>query len=231
MQPDGLVNGWNYKAGYGLVQPFAAIKQFGNPTPTLNQLVYGTDITPGTTSFTLQVKGDYLSGNTVIYFRGAPLSTTKIDNNTLQAQIETFTGNPAINLYTPPFPGSTNNGGFSNTLYFFTTPKLKVVYKADDKEMKYGEVVPANTLSITVNGEPLATYNQNHSTNLTPASLGLELSSVQFKYSDPNLNPLSNVGPFLFPTHSTPKMQQMLRFWNCMTMRPKMADWKLRKCL
>ena len=194
MQPDGVVNGWNYKAGYGLVQPYTAIRQFGNPTPKLNQLVYDTDITPGTTTFTLQVTGDYLSANTVIYFRGAPLPTTKINDNTLQAEIGTFTGNPAINLYTPPFPGSTNNGGLSNTLYFFTVPKLKVVYKADDKEMKYGEVIPPNTLTITVDGEPLADYNQNHNTNLTQTSLGLDV--VQYTYADPNLNPLSDVGPY-----------------------------------
>ncbi|HET7897642.1 MAG TPA: S8 family serine peptidase, partial [Flavisolibacter sp.] len=194
MQPDGIVNGWNYKAGYGLVQPYAAIRSFANPTPQIDQLVYDPNVTPGTVPFTLQIKGDYLTDNTVIYFRGAAIPTTKIDDNTLQATIPQFIGNPALNVYTPSFPGATGDGGLSNTLYFFTPIKLKVTVTADNKTMKFGEVLPQNSSSILVEGKTLDEYNQAFHTNLTRTSLGLD--NVQYSYADPTVNPLSAVGPY-----------------------------------
>jgi hypothetical protein len=196
MQPDGVVNGWNYKAGHGLVQPYAAIRTFASPTPRIDELVYDREYTPGETPLTLQVKGEHFTDNTVIYYRGQPVQTEVVDDNTLEANITIVSAiRSAINVYNPPFPGTTTaNGGFSNTLYLFSDAKLKVVLKADDKQKKYGEVLPPNTMSIYVNDDPLAVFNQKFNENLTAASLGLSTATIG--YADPTVNALSGVGPY-----------------------------------
>lgn len=194
MQPDGVVGGINYKAGYGLVQPDASIRSFANPTPFINNLVYNAAITPGTTPFTLVVTGNYLSANSVIYFRGAPLPTTVLSPTQLQAQIPSFVGNPSINVFTPSFPGATGDGGLSNTLYFFAQKKDTVTIVADNKAKKYGEVMPQLTTTILVNGDSLHVYNQKTGKNLTRESLGVD--NLTIRYTDPTVNPLSDVGAY-----------------------------------
>ncbi|NTS40640.1 S8 family serine peptidase [Flavisolibacter sp. BT320] len=196
MQPDGVVDGWNYKAGFGLVQPFGAIRNFANPTPRINELIYDPNITPGTTPFTVQVKGEYFTGNTVIYFRGKPVPTEVVDANTLQATINLLSAaKAAVNVYTSPLQGTNGtDGGLSNTLYLFSARKLKVVMKADSKEKKYGEAVPPNSMTILVENDSLHVFNQKFGEALTPESLGLQ--NVTFTYSEPSLNPLSNVGEY-----------------------------------
>ncbi|HEV7330310.1 MAG TPA: S8 family serine peptidase [Flavisolibacter sp.] len=196
MQPDGVVNGWNYKAGHGLVQPYAAIRTFASPTPRIDELVYDREYTPGETPLTLQVKGEHFTDNTVIYYRGQPVETEMLDEHTLEANITILSAiRSAINVYNAPFPGTTSaNGGFSNTLYLFADAKLKVVLKADDKQKKYGEVLPPNTMSISVNGDPLAVFNEKFNENLSAESLGLNIATL--RYADPTVNALSGVGPY-----------------------------------
>lgn len=196
MQSDGVVNGWNYKAGHGLVQPYAAIRTFASPTPRIDELVYDREYTPGETPLTLQVKGEHFTDNTVIYYRGQPVQTDVVDENTLEANLTIEAAiRSAINVYNTPVPGTiVANGGFSNTLYLFSDAKLKVVLKADDKQKKYGEVLPSNTMSIFVNGDPLAVFNQKFNENLTATSLGVNTATL--RYSDPTVNALSVVGPY-----------------------------------
>jgi hypothetical protein len=195
MQPDGVSGGWNFKAGYGLVQPDAAIRAFANPTPKINALVYDAGIVPGAAPFVLKVTGDYFSANSVIYFRGAAVPTVQLNDSTLQATIPQFSfGTRPINVFTPSFPGATGDGGLSNTLYFFTIAKLRVDIKADNKTKKYGEVLPANSFTIFVEGDSLHVYNQKFSKSLTAENLGL--SNVTLRYVDPTVNPLSDVGTY-----------------------------------
>ncbi|MDQ3277269.1 MAG: S8 family serine peptidase, partial [Bacteroidota bacterium] len=203
MQPDGVVNGWNYKAGYGLVQPYSAIRTFANPTPKIDELVYDANVTSG--DLTLQVKGDYFTANSVIYYRNQPVTTNVVDEHTLQATIHLLSAvKSAINVYSPPFPGTqAANGGLSNTLYLFANVKLKVVMKADNKEKKFGEALPPNSITILVQGDPLPLFNEKYNENLTPESLGLDLPKLRFSYADPTLNAMSNVGEYRIDVNRT----------------------------
>ncbi len=193
MQPDGIVNGVNYKAGNGLVQPDGAIRSFANPTPKIITMVYNPGIIPGTITFTLKVEGNYLTTTSLIYFRGQPLTTTWISPSELQATVPLFTGNPAIHVYTPPFPGTNGtDGGPSDSLYFFSTKRDTVTIVADNKTKKYGEALPVLSTTILVNGDSLHVYNAKKGTNLTRADLGVANPTI--RYTNPTLNALSDVG-------------------------------------
>ncbi|HEY0750980.1 MAG TPA: S8 family serine peptidase, partial [Chitinophagaceae bacterium] len=195
MQPDGVVGGVNFKAGYGLVQTDMAIRSFANPTPFINALHYDPTIIPGQVPFTLKISGAYLTNSTIIYFRGQPIQTIVNSSlDTLSGEIPTFTGNPAINVYTPPFPGAIGDGGLSNTLYFFSGQKDTVTIVVDNKQKTYGEPLPTLTTTILLNGDSLQHYNQQNNTNITPADLGL--STINIRYTNPDMNPLTDVGTY-----------------------------------
>ncbi|MEO6455558.1 MAG: MBG domain-containing protein, partial [Ginsengibacter sp.] len=74
----------------------------------------------------------------------------------------------------------------SESLYFFTAAKKPVIVKADDKTKKYGEILPAFTATVTVDGVPL------ESTGLTSADLHLD----NLTYTTP-ANTASNVSPYI----------------------------------
>ena len=149
--------GFDFNSGAGLIDIGAAMQTFAAPTPDLISLDYDTTTTPGLTTLFIEVEGNFLTTQSVIIFRDDTLPTTFISTNELSTVIPSFFGNPPIYVYTPPITPSEDDGGNSDTLYFFTPIKQNVVVTADDKTKKYGEMLPAFTASVTVNGAPLAT--------------------------------------------------------------------------
>ena len=149
--------GFDFNTGYGFIQANTAMRTFATPTPVINDLqLLVPPTTPGPAPVVLTVQGNYLDGQSVINFRGNPLPTTVVSPTTLSATIPAFTGNPAIQVYTPPVSVNGTDGGLSNSLYFFTPIKKHVVITAENKVKRYGEKIPAFTVTVTVDNVPLA---------------------------------------------------------------------------
>ncbi|HEU4607648.1 MAG TPA: S8 family serine peptidase, partial [Chitinophagaceae bacterium] len=194
MQRTAIPFGASNAAGAGLIQASIALQQIAMPLPALISLEYPSTITPTnlpTENFTLTIHGSYLTNTTEVIFRDSTLETTFINDSTLIATLPPFTGNPPIKVYTPPI--ANGDGGYSNTIYFFSIPKLTVILKADDKTKKYGEQLPTFTSTISVfNPQTGATVPLSES-GLTQDEVGLQILTYET-----NANALSNVGSQYF---------------------------------
>ncbi len=83
--------GYNVASGYGLIQADTAMKSFAAPKPVITKLILqDTTIKPGTQPVTITVQGDFLTGNSVVTFRGEPLPTTVLSATQAQAIIPVF---------------------------------------------------------------------------------------------------------------------------------------------
>ncbi len=176
--------GFDYTSGYGFVQADSTIRSFASPTPYISNLVLpDSTVVPGRQPFVVTVKGNYLSDSSKILFRGEPLQTTVMSNSLASATVPAFTGNPAIQVYTPPITPNKNDGGYSDSLFFFSPIKKNIIITADNKAKRYGEKIPVFTANILVDSIPL------DSTNYTLHDLGLD----SLFYTTPATS-LSNTG-------------------------------------
>ena len=186
LQSTALNVGAANAAGAGLIQADIAMRTFASPKPSLISISYPpviTALTPPTSSFILTVTGDYLTDASVVLFRGIPVPTTYVSTTQLTAIISAFTGNPTIQVYTAPL--ANGDGGYSNTLLFFSILKKNIKITADSKTKKYGEQLPVFTSTILVNNIPLA----QTSPLLSLADIGLQ----NLSYAT-NATAMSNTG-------------------------------------
>ncbi|HKB45002.1 MAG TPA: T9SS type A sorting domain-containing protein, partial [Chitinophagaceae bacterium] len=180
--------GFDFSSGYGFINIDLALRTFAAPTPAINQLLIpvSSPITiPGESVFTLTVKGENFSNNSIIYFNDSALASTVVLNtNEATAVIPKFEGNPGIRIYTPPYPTTNGlDGGFSNTLYFF---EADITVTAVNLTKKYGQQLPALDTIIKINGVLL------QDTTLTLAGLGLSSLTLT---TPATIN--SNVGTYI----------------------------------
>ena len=167
--------GFDFTSGYGLVNVDMAMRTFAAPTPSLNDLVVPATsplTIPGHEVFTVTVKGENFSNNSILYFRDSALASTVVLNtNEATAVIPKFTDNPPIRLYTPPYPttvvvnGNHLDGGFSNSLYFFDAD---IRITAVPLTKKFGQIIPALDTIIKINGVLM------QDTTLTLRNIGLD---------------------------------------------------------
>jgi Subtilase family/Secretion system C-terminal sorting domain/MBG domain (YGX type) len=175
--------GFDFTSGYGFINADLAMRTFAAPTPAINKLVVPltSPLTiPGDAVFTVTVKGENFSSNSIVYFNDSALASTIILNtNEATALIPKFDGNPAIRVYTPPYPTTNGlDGGFSNSLHFF---EADIIITALNATKKYEETLPALDTTITINGKLL------QDTTLTLADIGLSnmtLTTPATKTSD-----------------------------------------------
>lgn len=148
-------NGLDNISGAGLLNVKAVLDSLANTSPQDPVLIVPDGVTPGDTTFTLTVEGKYLNDQTQLLYRGESLAITnrvQVDEVTsqLQAVIEPFIGNPPLNLYNPPKPGTNgSDGGYSDSVYFFTPRITTVTINAVDTVKKYGEALPSFKFTIT----------------------------------------------------------------------------------
>lgn len=186
--------GFDFSSGAGLVQTDAAIRTFASPKPVLSSLNIPAGVTPGTQVFTATVNGAYMNAQSKVYLKGVQLPTTFVNANQMTASIPLFNGNPPLTVFNPPTVPNLNDGGFSDSLYF--TPLKKVVITADNKTKKYGEKIPAFTVTVTVDGQPLS------STGLTLADL--KLTALSFTTSATKLSDAITIPYYIHPSFTTP---------------------------
>ena len=80
-------------------------------------------ITPGTSTFNTSVYGQFFTARSVVMFNGSVLPTSFVNGNVLSATVPPFFGNYPLSVYTPPIVPNINDGGYSDTLYFFSPVK------------------------------------------------------------------------------------------------------------
>ncbi|MEP7264452.1 MAG: LamG-like jellyroll fold domain-containing protein, partial [Bacteroidota bacterium] len=188
------VAGPDLVTGSGLILADEALSSFASPTPIANKLTWDTTLTPGVQPLLISVKGAYFKPSSYILFRGDSLPTNVMSSSLLTAEVPAFIGNPTIAVKTPPITPNQNDGGVSDTLYFFSTVKKLVHVKADNKSKMYGATLPVFTSTITVDGVPL------DSTELSAADL--DLDNIIYTCGSTNSN--DNVGNYFIGFASTP---------------------------
>lgn len=128
------VPGFDYNTGYGFIQANAAMETFAAPIPEITGISIPDDsIVPGEEPFEIIIEGNYLTENTVVIFRDDTILTVYVNDSMLTASIPVFIGNPSISLYTPPMSLNGNDGGLSDTIYFYSPIKEDVFIVANDK--------------------------------------------------------------------------------------------------
>ena len=180
---DMYSSGFDFKSGYGFINADAAMRSFANPTPFIDELIVPANAIPNSTSFI--VKGSNLSNNSKIYYGNTELPTTVLNNNEATALVPVLTGNQPIRVHTPSKTVSGLDGGFSNSLYFFSK---HVTVIANDATRKYGEVTTL-TPTVLVDGVLL----ENTNPKITLRELGL--SNLTLKVPDKAINP-GNIGTY-----------------------------------
>ena len=200
LQSTALNIGAANAAGAGLIQADLAMRSFASPKPLIIlPLEYPSTITPTslpTSSFTLTVNGDFFTGGTTnrsqVLFNGVAAPTTFVSTRRLTATIQAFTGNPTIQVYTPPI--ANGDGGYSQIVRFFDTNKKIITVTADNKTKKYGEALPPFTSTILVNGVPLAQTLPL----LTLSDIGLDSLNLSYATNATPMSDVSDLGTHYF---------------------------------
>src|SRR4030095_7234197 len=173
--------GFDFTSGYGFINADAAMRSFANPTPSIEGLIVPANPVPNQTVFT--VTGVNLSNNSKIFYGNTELNSTVLNNNEATALMPVLSGNQPIRVYTPSKSVSGLDGGFSNSLYFFSK---HVTVIAGDATRKYGEVTPLIP-TVLVDGVLL----ENTNPKLTLRDLGLK--DITLKVPAEAINP-GNIG-------------------------------------
>jgi len=170
---------FDYISGFGFINIDSAMRTIAAPTPSIDRLVIPvtSPITiPGNSVFTVTVKGQNFSSNSILYYNDSALTSTAIINtNEATAVIPAFDGNPQIRMYTPPYPstvlvnGQHLDGGFSNALHFF---EANITVNVVSATKKYGQQVPSLSTIVKINGVLL------QDTTVTLTNLGLNTMTV-----------------------------------------------------
>jgi hypothetical protein len=196
--------GFDNISGYGLIQADAAVGSFASPTPELDSLLVTSPSTavPGKDPITVTLKGKYFKPGTVVTVRGVPITTAIVNSTTATATVDPFAGNPPVAMFTPPITPSKLDGLYSDSLYFFSQVKRKVLITADNQTKKYGEKLPDFTSTILVDGNPLsasgltlADLNLDTINYTTPAT---DTSNVGFYFIRPSFKQLSSEDSLAF---------------------------------
>lgn len=193
---------YDTSSGYGFIQPFAAMQTFASPKPEITSLETPSPIiSPVSSPFTVTVKGKFLTSQTKVYFGTTELATTFTNSEEVSAEIPSFSGDPAVRLYNPPISSSSLDGGFSDSYYFSSPVKKHIIVKAENKEMIYGEFLPAFTSIITLDNVAVtdnSTLTDLKLTNLTYFSPASSSSNVALYYIQPKPSaPLNADDPLL----------------------------------
>lgn len=176
--------GFDFKTGNGLVEAYNVLTSVASPTPKVTNLsLDDSSKTAGTDTVILVIRGNYFNSQTKVLFRDDTVATTFLSQNELRTVIPPFSGNPAIRAYTAPITSSMLDGGFSDSLFFFTPIKTKVQVVAHNQTKKYGEDIPNLTFEVLVDSVTL------NSSSYSLSQLGLDSLIVTS-----TANSLSNVG-------------------------------------
>ena len=123
-------SGYNFESGAGFVDAAKALASKFNPTPQLIEFVNITVDNPPPPGSTVIVRGQYITEDSKVFFRGTEELVTTYDlanPNQLTFVVPPYEGNPDIRVFTPSKELGNTDGQFSeNALYFLTLAKKTV---------------------------------------------------------------------------------------------------------
>lgn len=182
--------GYDPESGAGFIDVDAALGDLANPKPLLTKISYDTTLTPGIDTIVVTVYGRYLTGGSMVYFNGEPLTNATIilGDTAVSSAIPPFDERyPMIQVFNPPKEGTNGtDGGLSEPLYF--TTRETIVISIADQAKKYGEVLPELTAEYFV---------ENTDGAMSLDSAGLTQEEIDRIHSIPLAtiaNSLSNAG-------------------------------------
>lgn len=204
-----LPGNFSFEGGYGYLQADSAIAQIANARPIISSL---EPVVPGAQNgnqpFQVKITGKYLTGTTAIYVNGTAVSTTvSPDLTEAVATVPDIPDgqDPSFQLFNSAKSPSEEDGGLSESLFFFSSRK-SVLVKAKDASRQFGESNPSFEADVFVDGQPIA------STNISLASLKLDAGNLVFNTT---ATPTSNAGLYgIFPERQLANDDPLLTEYN-----------------
>ena len=148
---DMVTPGFDQTSGNGFIQADQALLTFAEPKPELTQIIYqDTNQTPGLDTLDISLKGNFMTSGSILLFRDDTISSTFLNSTEIEAKIPPFNGNPWLRVVNAPISSSLLDGGYSDSLFFFSTVKKKILVIADQQSKRYGEAIPSLTFTVLV---------------------------------------------------------------------------------
>ena len=156
------------QTGGGMIDVNQVFKSLASETARITSFTLevnedGSEPVPSAEPITINIIGEFFppappEGGTyetypIVYFDNEPLDYTVNEDGTITATIPAFSGNPDLQIYTEPKPGSENNGGFSEAYKILQDGRIALNITVNDVLVKYGEDYRSK-MSYTVEGAP-----------------------------------------------------------------------------
>ena len=129
------------RVGVGLINLEAAFTAIAAKTAKVTKLIVEDGKTPSAEPFSVTIIGEFFPTDPKIIFDGNELEITSKSDTEIVAKVGTFSGNPSLQVQTNSLPGSINNGGLSDPLYFLPDGKSALNIIADNVKIEYGQAV------------------------------------------------------------------------------------------
>ena len=195
-------SGYNFESGAGFLDATKALASKFNPTPQVIEFVNITVDNPPPPGTVVIIRGQYISADSKVYFRGTEELVTTYDPahpNQISFVVPEYSGNPDIRVYTPPKEAGNTDGQFSaNALYFLTPVKKDVTVYAADTAKQYGERLPTYHPVILKDGVELTKDANGNYLASDLADLGLTNLTYNVTQIDPITGqpvPVTNLTP------------------------------------
>ncbi len=144
--------GYDDSTGHGFIQADDALQSFSNPFPqVIDMHLQDSAYTPGADPVTVVINGEYFANNASVIFQYDTIPADVTANGTqLTANIPAFLGNPPLTVFNPAITPNGLDGGVSDSLYFFTSIPKNVMITVNNATKRFGEMIPAYTVTVTV---------------------------------------------------------------------------------
>ncbi len=204
-----LPGNFSFEGGYGYLQADSAIAQIANARPIISSLEPAVpEAQNGTQPFEVKITGKYLTETSAIYVNGTAVNTTVSPDRTQAiATVPDIPegANPSFQLFNTAKSPSEEDGGLSESLFFFGS-RQSITVKAKNASRKFGEPNPSFEAEVLVDGQPI------ESTDITLASLKLDPSNLSFTTI---ATPTSNAGLYgIFPERQLANDDPLLTQYN-----------------
>ena len=125
----------------GLINLEAAFTAIAAKTAKVTKLIVEDGKTPSAEPFSVTIIGEFFPTDPKIIFDGKELEITSKSDTEIVAKVGTFAGNPSLQVLTNSLPGSVNNGGLSDPLFFLPDGKSALNIIADNVKIEYGQAI------------------------------------------------------------------------------------------
>ena len=129
------------RVGVGLINLEAAFTAIAAKTAKVTKLIVEDGKTPSAEPFSVTIIGEFFPTDPKIIFDGKELEITSKSDTEIVAKVGTFAGNPSLQVLTNSLPGSVNNGGLSDPLFFLPDGKSALNIIADNVKIEYGQAI------------------------------------------------------------------------------------------